>query len=334
MVQILIQYSLFLAETITLILAFLALLVGVLTILSGSSSAQKNRIQVTSINEKFDSFRLSLNKSLLPKKEFQKLAKEKKKQKKGKKGQKRVFILNFHGDIKASAVENLREEITAILMTANQGDEILLRLESSGGMVHSYGLASSQLARIKDKNIKLTVAVDKIAASGGYMMACIADTLIAAQFAVIGSIGVIAQLPNFNRLLKEKKIDFEQITAGEYKRTLTMFGKNSEKNRKKLREELDDTHNLFKEFVLHYRRDLDIDLVATGEHWFGQRALALKLVDRIGTSDDYLLEKSKDYDLFEVKYEIKRGFMEKIPFIAESLFNRLLGWVQTTKPDM
>lgn len=335
MIQTLAQYGLFLAETVTIVIALLFLVGGIFSIFQWDKSARKNSIQITSINEKYKDFALSLNKAILSKKMFHKLVKkEKTKQKKKSKTEvgsaKKVFVLNFHGDIRASAVESLREEITAILTTAKKEDEVLLRLESGGGMVHSYGLAASQLIRIKSRGIKLTISVDKIAASGGYMMACIADHLISARFAVIGSVGVIAQMPNFNRLLKDKKIDFEQITAGKYKRTLTMFGENSEKDRDKLREELEDTHLQFKDFIIQYRTELDIDTIATGEHWFGQRALDLKLVDEIGTSDDYLLEKSENFDLFEIKYEIKKSISEKIPFIARSILNRVTGWMQST----
>lgn len=232
----------------------------------------------------------------------------------------RLFVLNFDGDIQASAVENLREEISAVLGIADEADEILVRLESPGGMVHTYGLASSQLQRIKNKGIKLSIAVDAVAASGGYMMACVANRIYAAPFAIIGSIGVLGQLPNFNRLLKHNKIDFEQHTAGEFKRTLTMFGENTDKSREKFQQDLEQTHLLFKAFIEENRPTLDIEKVATGEHWYGRQAIELGLVDEIKTSDDIILEASQSREVFKVKYEIKKPLSERLPM---SVFGQL-----------
>jgi serine protease SohB len=218
-------------------------------------------------------------------------------------------------------VENLREEISAVVQVARPSDEVLLRLESSGGMVHTYGLAASQLRRIRQAGIRLTAAVDEVAASGGYMMACVADRIIAAPFAVIGSIGVVAQLPNFNRFLREHNVDFELHTAGEYKRTLTLFGENTEAARAKFREEIEDTHALFKTFVTDNRPQLDIAQVATGEHWYGSRALERKLVDAIQTSDDYLLAASKDKDIYEVRFKRRQGLPERLAHSVRAMMN-------------
>ena len=197
----------------------------------------------------------------------------------------------------ANQVENLREEVTAVICIAKPKDEVLVRLESGGGVVHGYGLAASQLQRLKDKKIPLTVSVDKVAASGGYMMACVADNVLAAKFAIIGSIGVIAQIPNFNKLLKKNDIEFEQHTAGQFKRTLTMFGENNDEGREKFRDELEDVHQMFKGFVQEHRPALAIDTVATGEYWYGSKALELGLVDTIQTSDDFLLSANSDKKL-------------------------------------
>jgi serine protease SohB len=236
----------------------------------------------------------------------------------------RVFVLNFDGDMQASQVEQLREEISAILPLATNADEILVRVESGGGVVHGYGLAASQLLRIKESGIRLVVAVDKVAASGGYMMACVADEIIAAPFAIIGSIGVVAQLPNFHRLLKKNDIDFELHTAGEYKRTLTIFGENTDKARDKFQADIDDVHNLFKAFVAENRSVVAIDEVSTGEYWFGQRALEKKLVDRLCTSDSYLMEKSNEHDLVEVRFRAKRSWQEKLGLAAGHIIDRSL----------
>ena len=237
---------------------------------------------------------------------------------------KRVFVLDFHGDIKASACDNLREEISAVLSLATSADEVVVKLESGGGMVHSYGLAASQLARISNKKIPLTVCVDKVAASGGYMMACVADKIIAAPFAVLGSIGVIAQLPNFHKLLKKNNIDYEMFTAGEYKRTVTMFGENTDKGREKFKEDLEDTHVLFKEFVSEHRPQVDIAKVATGEVWFGRRAMEVNLVDSLYTSDEYLLAQAENADIYEVSYSFKKSLPEKLGIAAQGAVDRLL----------
>ncbi len=235
---------------------------------------------------------------------------------------KRLYVLHFDGDIRASATDNLREEISAILPADLQGDEVLVVLESPGGMVHSYGLAASQLQRIKSAGVPLIIAVDKVAASGGYMMACVADRIIAAPFAVLGSIGVIAQLPNFHRLLQKNDIDFELLTAGEYKRTLTMFGENTDKGREKFVEELEETHGLFKSFVSANRPALDIAKVATGEVWYGQNALAEGLVDELQTSDAFVQSRLADWDVFEVRFVHKKNWQEKLGFAAESALER------------
>lgn len=238
--------------------------------------------------------------------------------------QSRLFVIDFDGDVEASAVDNLREEITAIISAASPNDRVLVRLESPGGMVHAYGLAASQLSRIKAANLSLIIAVDQVAASGGYMMACVADHIIAAPFAVVGSIGVVAELPNFHRLLRHNKVDYEQHTAGEYKRTLTMFSENTDAAREKFKKELEETHDLFKQFITDNRPSLDIDKVATGEHWYGTQALALGLIDSIQTSDDYIVNAAKESDVFEVSYEVKKPLADRLSFSINSALEKAI----------
>jgi len=241
----------------------------------------------------------------------------------------RVYVLDFKGSMDAHEVSSLREEITAVLAVARAEDQVVLRLESPGGVVHGYGLASSQLQRLRDKQIPLTVAVDKVAASGGYMMACVADKIVAAPFSIIGSIGVVAQIPNFNRFLKNKDIDVELHTAGQYKRTLTLLGENTEEGRQKFREDLNDTHQLFKSFVQQMRPTLDIDQVATGEHWYGTQALEKGLVDQVGTSDDLLLGLMEGRELVGVRYTRRKKLMDRFTnSAAESADRLLLRWLQ------
>jgi len=245
----------------------------------------------------------------------------------------KVYVLSFDGNISASAVGHLREEVTAVLTQATPKDEVLLRLESAGGMVHSYGLASSQLDRLRKKNIPLTVCVDKVAASGGYMMACVADKILAAPFAIIGSIGVVAQMPNFNKVLKKHDVDFELLTAGEHKRTLTMFGENTDKGREKFVEELEETHQLFKDYVSTRRPQVDIDKIATGEIWYGARAQDMALIDDIQTSDEYLVSRIEEADVFEISYVFKKKLHERLGIAAEESADRLLvrWWARLTQ---
>jgi len=310
------EYGLFLAKAVTIVAAVLFIVGGIAALVarsSGSSEAQ-GRLDIRHLNENYDNMALALKSAILPKKAFKQFQKAHKNQEKQreKTERRRMFVLNFHGDIRAAAVAALREEVTAVLTTAQPEDEVLVRLESAGGLVHGYGLAAAQLLRIRDRRIKLTVAVDKVAASGGYMMACVADRIIAAPFAILGSIGVIAQLPNFNRLLKKHDVDFEQFMAGEHKRTVTLFGENTDKGRQKFQEEIEDIHTLFKDFVKNHRPQVDLERVATGEHWFGARALECRLADELRTSDDFLLDASAGADLYEVIYTGKKSWLARL----------------------
>ncbi|WP_168405197.1 protease SohB [Acinetobacter indicus] len=242
-----------------------------------------------------------------------------------KKNNQKIYVLDFKGDMAASAVENLREEITLILATAKAGrDRVVVRLESPGGMVHGYGLAAAQLVRLRDAGFYLTICVDKVAASGGYMMACIANEIISAPFAIVGSIGVVAQVPNFNRLLKQHNIDFELYTAGQYKRTVTMFGENTEEGKAKFEEELQQTHSLFKHFVEKYRPQLNVEKVATGEHWYGQDASDLNLVDKLQTSDEYLLGLLPQHDVYVIETRRKPTLGEKLGLQAAQVTDSLV----------
>ncbi|WP_263576465.1 protease SohB [Acinetobacter pseudolwoffii] len=242
-----------------------------------------------------------------------------------KKTNQKIYVLDFKGDMAASAVESLREEITLILSTAKAGrDRIVVRLESPGGMVHGYGLAAAQLVRLRDAGFHLTICVDKVAASGGYMMACIANEVVSAPFAIVGSIGVVAQVPNFNRLLKDNKIDFELYTAGQYKRTVTMFGENTEEGKAKFEEELQQTHALFKHFVEKYRPQLNVEKVATGEHWYGRDALDLNLVDKLQTSDEYLLHLLTQHDVYSIQTRKKPTLGEKLGLQAAQIADSLI----------
>jgi len=323
-VEFLAEYASFLAKTVTLVVAIVVVLVT-LAALRGKGRRATGQLQVVKLNDFYKGLRERLEQSLLSKSQLKALHKQtgkadkkQKKQKKQPDDKPRVFVLDFVGDIKASATESLRHEITALLTLAKPTDEVVVRLESGGGMVHSYGLASSQLARIRQAGIPLTICIDKVAASGGYMMACIGQKIISAPFAILGSIGVVAQLPNVNRLLKKHDIDYEVLTAGEYKRTLTVFGENTEKGREKFQQDLDITHQLFKNFVSKYRPQLAIDEVATGEVWLGVAAVEKLLVDELKTSDEYLSERAANAQLYHLHYAQRKSLQERVGLAASS----------------
>jgi serine protease SohB len=315
--EALLEFILFLAKTVTLVAA-ITFVAGMLINLS-RRSREAEGLKVTSLNSRLRNAADGLRRALLPKDARKRLAKQRKQEDKAAQGQrrKRVFVLDFRGDIRATATASLREEVSAVLAVAEEGDEVLVRLENAGGLVHEHGLAASQLVRVKERGIPLTVAVDKVAASGGYLMACVADRILAAPFAVVGSIGVLAQIPNFRRLLDERGVTVEQVKAGKFKRTVSMFGEVTDADRDKLREELEDIHDLFQAMVLKYRPGLDLDRVATGEHWYGTRALELGLVDEIGTSDDWLARVVDEADAWRVEWRGHKRFIEKLSAAME-----------------
>lgn len=335
MQEFILEYGLFLAKTITLLVALGLLVGGLAAAMHEARHQPPERLEVEPLNDRYQRLRDALAAEVLDAeslKREQKLHKKRLKEQSklnAKNPRKRIYVLDFEGDLHASAVSELREEITALLQLLRKEDEVLLRLESEGGLVHAYGLAASQLKRLRDRGFPLTVAVDKVAASGGYLMACVADRILAAPFAVVGSIGVVAQIPNVHRLLKKHEVDVELHTAGEHKRTLTMFGENTDAARAKFREELEDTHLLFKQFVSEHRPQVPIDKAATGEHWFGARALALQLVDQLRTSDDYLLDHAEAADLFQVRFRRKKPLSERLHFsllrLGSALRGRALG---------
>lgn len=322
-----VDYLLFLSKFVSVVITIAIVIVAAVVIILRAKSAHDGHIEIKNLNQKYEEMSLLMKSQVLSKKELKQEIKklksehkEKEKQSDKKDDRRNIFVLNFKGDIKASEVESLREEITSILTVAQPSDEVVLVLESAGGTVHGYGLAASQLKRIRDREISLTVAVDKVAASGGYMMACVATKIIAAPFAIIGSVGVLAQLPNFHRFMKKHDIDYEQLSAGEYKRTLTLFGENDDDDREKFQEELEDTHELFKEFIKDNREQVDIEKIATGEHWYGKRALDLQLIDELMTSDDYLYTAAADANIYEIAQLRKKAVSEKLFSLGMKLF--------------
>lgn len=331
------EYGLFLAKTATLVIAIMMIAVFMIGFGQKSRRPDRGHIEVRSLNDNMENITRTLKHMVQSPTVFKQEQKQHKKalkqaqksekvaSKTGGKRKSRVYVVEFDGDIQASAVKHLREEMTAILSVADPMDEVVVKIESPGGHVHGYGLAASQLRRIVDKGIPLTVSVDKVAASGGYMMACIANRIIAAPFALLGSIGVIAQIPNFHRFLKNHDVDVEVLTAGEFKRTLTLFGENTEKGREKFLADLEDVHALFKEFVSENRPVVEIDAVSTGEAWYGRRALDRKLVDELKTSDEYLYDKCQECDVYQVRHVEDKNRLDRILDRTHTMLMRVAG---------
>lgn len=340
--ELLSQYGLFLAKIATVVIAIAV--VAVLIVNLTQRKRQRGELRITRLSEQYKEMQEEMSLALLDNHQQKLWLKaQKKKHKQEAKAAKakaklaapqdeakpRVYVLDFKGSMDAHEVSSLREEVTAVLAVAKPQDQVVVRLESPGGVVHGYGLAASQLQRLREKQIPLTVAVDKVAASGGYMMACVADKIVAAPFSIIGSIGVVAQIPNFNRFLKNKEIDIELHTAGQYKRTLTLLGENTEEGRQKFREDLNETHHLFKDFVHRMRPSLDIEQVATGEHWYGTQAQEKGLVDEVGTSDDLLLNLMEGRELVGVRFTQRKRLLDRFTnSAAESADRLLLRWLQ------
>jgi len=331
MIEFLAEYGLFLVKVVTIVVGIVVIIV---VAASAGRKGPQEGLEVENLNKKHESLADALRNAVSSKDAQKKAAKQKKKNEKADakhdSTRPRSFVIDFKGDLKASAVPSLREEVSAILEVANADDDVIVRLENHGGVVHEHGLAASQLARIRDKNIPLTVCVDKVAASGGYLMACVATKIYAAPFAILGSIGVLAQIPNFNRMLDSHGVEFEQVTAGKYKRTVTMFGENTDEDRAKLKEELEDVHTLFKEAVAKYRPELDLEKVATGEHWYGTRALGFGLADGIRTSDELLSDLVGERDLYLVTYKIKLPLQKRLLGGIDSAMEKAdaAGWRQ------
>ncbi len=328
------DYLEFLAKAATIVVAIVAVVVAATSLGLRRASSEGGHLEVRKFNDRLDDMNRTLRHAFLAAPAFKKSIKQedraRKKASKEDEDRRRVYVLDFDGDLLASKVDHLRHEITAVLTSARAQDEVLVRIESPGGMVHGYGLAASQLERVRQNKIRLVTAVDKVAASGGYLMASVSDHIIAAPFALVGSIGVVAQIPNVHRLLKKHDVDVEVLTAGKYKRTLTIFGENTEQGRAKFVEELEDVHALFQEFVQANRPQVSLDEIATGEAWYGRRALERRLIDELSTSDAYLTNACNDADVYEVRWvEHKKPIERLLAQFANAARGTLarLGWV-------
>ncbi len=315
--------GLFFFQTLIIIVGIIAVILTIAAVAIKNKNHKNFEIEI--LNEKHQDQKSALQSLLLSadalKKEKKKIKAEEKAEEKNESPKPPIYVLDFlKGDINASSVDHFREEISAVLSVAEKGQSVIINVESPGGVVHGYGLAAAQILRLRDHGLDVTVCVDKVAASGGYMMACVAHKIVCSPFAIIGSIGVVAQVPNFNKLLKKYDVDFKEYTAGDYKRTVSLLGEITEKGEKKFIEQLEATHLLFKSFVGQFRPNMDIAKVATGEYWFGQDALKMGLVDEILTSDDFILKKMKTHKMIKISFEKKPSLSEKISgFVSEAV---------------
>ena len=321
--EILADYLVFLLKVFTIAVAITVPLLLIIGSSKGKTQS-KGKLAITNLSEKFEDMGNVVRSSNMNPKELKKFYKDISKNKKKKTDEKEpsIFVLNFNGDIQASEVEKLKYEINAILLSESECKEVVVKVESGGGSAYAYGLCAAELKRLVDNDISLTVCIDKVAASGGYLMSCVATKIIAAPWAIVGSIGVIAQLPNFHRLLKKNLIDFEMHTAGEFKRTLTTLGENTEEGREKFKADLEDLHVIFKDFVKEQRPEVDTAIVATGEVWQGEEAVRVGLVDSLETSDNYLVNLSKDATLFEIEYIEKKNLSERFAFSMQLILEK------------
>ncbi len=329
------EFGMFFLKAATLTVAAFLVIWVLARLFIREASPATGVLRVVKLNQQLRRMARAIHAKTLGRAAYKRLRKQEKRQDKererhgsegapGTERRSRVFVLEFKGDVKASAVAGLRREITALLTVAEPGDEAVVRLDSGGGLVNEYGLAASQLARLRDRGVPLTVCVDRIAASGGYLMACVADRILAAPFAVVGSIGVVATVPNLRRLLQKHDVEVEQHTAGDYKRTLSLLGENTDQGRAKFKQQLQESHGLFKAYVKQFRPDVDLERVATGEYWYGSQAVELGLVDELRTSDDLLLARSGDADLLAVSWEARKTLGTRLSSVIEATVGRLV----------
>lgn len=306
-----VQFSV--SAAVVLLLLILVSLVLALLLKKKISSGEGEGTTIEHLNKKWEDASNQLKMTTLAPEQLKEYLKEKKRRKKeNKRHEKNVFVLDFEGDVAASQCSFLREQITSLINVIQNNDEVVIRIESPGGMVQSYGLAASQIARLRQRSIKVTVCVDKVAASGGYMMACVADKIVAAPFAIIGSIGVVSGTPNLSRFLKKHDIDYVEQTAGESKRTVSLFGELTEDKKNKQQQQLNLIHTLFKKHVNEFRPSVEIDAVSTGEIWLASEALRLHLVDELATSDDVLLKLSESANIYLLRTEQPHDWKSKL----------------------
>ncbi len=301
-------------------IAAMIALVVVIPIIFGARTQKRREedVKVSSLDERFDLMEAQIRVATDGAKGAKAFLKERKKAAKlHDDSAKRVYLVAFKGDPMASGHAAFARKITAALMAARAGkDEIVVTLHSPGGLVSAYGLMAAQMQRVRRAGVELTACVDQVAASGGYMMAVVANRIVAAPFAVVGSIGVVAQVPNVNRLLKKIDVDYEELTAGEHKRPISVLAPITDEGREHFRHKLEETHVAFKDFVRENRPALNVEAVGDGDYWYATDALKLGLIDAISTSDEYLMNQRGKARLFVSDAPEKKTLMK-------ALFGRL-----------
>ena len=162
------------------------------------------------------------------------------------------------------------------------------------------------------------------------MMAVVADRIVASRLAVIGSIGVVGQVPNVHRLLKRFDIDVLEMTAGTNKRPVSLIGPLTDQGIETFKKQLSDTHRLFRDHVHRFRPQLDIEAVSNGDIWHGVDALTHGLIDEIATSDE-MIDRARhegDLDVFSIRWRqaknLRERLEESVSLITEKALMRAL----------
>lgn len=229
----------------------------------------------------------------------------------------KVAVLKFKGDIRASARFAFAKLVDEVVLNAREFKEVVVVVESPGGGVSEYGMLFAELERMRkcEENFQLTVVVDTVAASGGYLMSLPAHKILAAPFAMVGSIGVVSFIPNIRELLEANKIKPRTFTAGDFKRTVTLTDEGDEKSAEQYKQQLALIHEQFKQALKKYRPQVELEKVATGEAWLASTTVEkeLQLVDGLNTSHALLLEMNQSFDLVEYSSKAERKtFLKRI----------------------
>ena len=252
-----------------------------------------------------------------------------------------LYYLEFEGDIQASEAAKLKQEILVCLQVAKPTDVFLILVESSGGSVSNYGDLYSVMEMIKKRGHTLWVAIDRVAASGGYLISLPADKIFATPFALIGSIGVLSEVPNFGGLLDKYGVKMEEYTAGERKMNISMFRENGEEQKEHHRKKLGKIHELFKAQLVKYRggliekKGVDIGELMEGDFWMGENAFELGLVDELKSSVEILLDEKDHFNILKVNYHNEpkmagiMGMLKPKMKFNPQYFHQMIGFIMS-----
>jgi serine protease SohB len=240
-----------------------------------------------------------------------------------------IAVVSFDGDVRATKRKIVSALIDELIVNKDKLSEAVVVVNSPGGSVAEYGLLYAEMERIRAAGISLTVCIDTYAASGGYLMSLPANRIVAAPFAFVGSVGVVAYSPNIHRLLKKHDIEPRLFTAGEFKRTVTLIGDDDEEAKQHFQHQLESLHGLFLAAVKKYRTGANFEKIGTGDHWTAEESQTqnLGLVDHIATSREYLLKLNADRDLVHLsqkKHMLEGGLGRFAAQLSEELVDRIL----------